>query len=206
MKAYLTLFRMAAIIATGLLLFAFSCEKDEDNNNDNDNDNGGWWNPDWLIGTWEGTTPSTITPFENTKIRIVFESYVLETHDTIPAGASKVYAYSGTLYWDVDGNAPWNMQFSSDNYPLPDYNIIIWNCMDAGGGYTMNNISLRITDAVQVDPWHSIDLDWGPFVDNTGDAPEYIDFYGDVEIDISGTLFRADYPPDEGSMIRLTKK
>jgi hypothetical protein len=71
----------------------------------------------------------------------------------------------------------------------------------------MNNISLRITDAVQVDPWHSMDLDWGPLADNSGNPPSYLDFYGDIEIETGGNLFRADYPPDQTStMIRFTKK
>jgi hypothetical protein len=205
MKTFFSLFRIIAVISAGLLLFAFSCEKDKDDNNNNQ---GNWWNPDWLLGTWEGTTPSAVTPFENTKIKIVFESYNLETHDTIPGGNSKVYAYTGTFYWDVEGDSPWSKQFTHENYPQPDYNIIIWGCFDVIGGYTMNNVSLRITDSpIQTDPWHSMDLDWGPFTDNSGKPPTYIDFYGDIEIEINGTLFRADYPPDQTStMIRLTKK
>ncbi len=99
------------------------------------------------------------------------------------------------------------MQFDHTNYPLPDWNVIIWDCINyTAANTTMNNISLRINDTIQTNPWHSIDLDWGPFTDNSGNPPGYIDFYGDVEIDINGTYFRADYPPDEGTMIRLTKK
>lgn len=200
MKALVFSFKIISAIAIGLLLFAFSCGKDDDNNNE-----GKMWDPSWLIGTWEGTTPSAVTPFENTKIRIVFENYNLEQHDTVPGGENLVYAYSGTFIWDPDNRA-WSMPFSHANW-LTGYNNIIWDGMDAIGGYTMNNVSLRIGDTLQTDPWHSMDLDWGPFTDNSGNPPTYLDFYGDIEIEMGGTLFRADYPPDQTStMIRLTKK
>jgi hypothetical protein len=205
MKTYTRSFSLIAAAAVCLILF-FTCACDKDNNNNN-NDNGKMWDPNWLIGTWEGTTPSAVTPFENTKIRIVFEQYNLEAHDTLPGDSfRKAYAYKGTFTWDVDDNE-WSMQFDHTNYPLPDWNIIIWDCINyTAAKSTMNNISLRINDTIQTDPYHSIDLDWGPFADNSGNPPAYIDFYGDIEIEINGTLFRADYPPDEGTMIRLTKK
>lgn len=182
-----------------LMILSISCKKTDDDNE------GKMWDPNWLIGTWEGTTPASITPFENTKIRIVFDAYNLESHDTTPGGEAKTYAYSGRFIWDVD-NRSWSMNFTHANFPIPDYNVIIWGCMNSIGNQTVNNVSLRIGDTLQVDPYHSIDLDWGPFVDNSGNPPTSIDFYGDVEIDYNGNLLRADYPPDEGSMIRLTKK
>jgi hypothetical protein len=201
MKTNIRSFSLVIVLpAFFLLLFTCACDKNSD-----DTDGGKMWNPDWLLGTWEGTTPSSISPFANTKIRIVFESYNLEAHDTIPGGERKTYAYQGTFTWDVDDTA-WYMDFVHANYPLPDYNIIIWDCTDAIGGYTMNNVSLRITDTIQTDPWHSVDLDWGQYADNTGNAPDFLDFYGDVEIEANGNYFRSEYPPDEGSMIRLTKK
>ena len=189
------------LVSLSLMLLLFiACDKDNDNNN-----NGQIWDPAWMIGTWEGTTPASVSPFAGTKIRIVFENYNLEQHDTTPAGSNMVYAYSGTFTWDVDDSA-WSMRFSHANFPIPDYNVIIYDGMNTIGGQSMNNVSLRITDTLQTNPWHSIDLDWGPYVDNSGNAPTSIDFFGDVEIDISGTLYRADYPPNDGSMIRLTKK
>ncbi|MCU0370182.1 MAG: hypothetical protein MUC31_02105, partial [Bacteroidales bacterium] len=142
--------------------------------------------------------------------RIVFEQFNLEAHDTLPGDSyRKAYAFKGTFTWDVDDvDNEWSMQFEHTNYPIPDWNIIIWDCINyMVASTTMNNISLRINDTIQTDPWHSIDLDWGPFTDSSGDPPGYLDFYGDVEIDMGGTLYRADYPPDQVStMIRLTKK
>jgi hypothetical protein len=164
------------------------------------------WDSTWLIGTWEGSTPATVSPFANTKIRIVIDKVNLESHDTISGNSSDVWAYGGTFTWDVDGT-PWSMKFDHTSYPLPGYNIIEWNCVNVvQAGQTMNNISLRIGDTIQLDPWHSIDLDWGPLVSGTKVAPSYLDFYGDAEIEINGVLNRAEYPPEAGKMIRLTKK
>jgi len=206
MKTLFYSFRIVAAIAIGLLLFTCACEKGNDD--DNNNNSGEMWNPEWLIGTWEGTTPSTVTPFENTKIRIVIESYNLETHDTLPGGSyRKTYAYSGIFTWDVDDDGVWSMQFNHANYPLPDWNVIIWDCISyTQAGQTMNNVSIRINDTTQTDPLHSFPLDWGPIYDNTGNPPTYLDLYGDAEITTNGIFEEAVYPPDEGSMIRLTKK
>ncbi len=205
MKTVFSTFKMISVVIAGFL-FMFTCSCDKANDND-DNNGSKMWDPGWLIGTWEGTTPSTVTPFENTKIRVVFEQYNLESYDTLPGNIRKLYAYSGTFTWDVDDTV-WSMHFDHANYPLPDYNVIIWDCLTyEAANTTMNNVSLRITDTIQTDPWHSMDLDWGPFADYTGNPPTYLDFYGDIEIEINGTLFRADYPPDQTStMIRLTKK
>jgi hypothetical protein len=201
MKTLLISMKIVAISVVALLLFAFSCNKDNDNNNDSQ-----MWDPSWLLGTWEGTTPSSVTPFENTKIKVVFESYNLESYDTMPGNIRKLYAYKGEFTWDVDDTA-WTMGFTDINYPTPDYDIIIWDCLTYNQvGQTMNNVSLRVADTIQTDVMHTIDLDWGPYADNSGNAPDYIDFYGDVQIDINGTIYRADYSPDQTStMIRLTK-
>jgi hypothetical protein len=208
MKTIFNTFRIITVlIAAFMLIFTCSCDKDK--NDDDNNDQGKMWDPDWLIGTWEGTTPSTVTPFENTKIRIVIEEYNLEAHDTLPGGSfRKAYAYKGTFTWDVDDNGAWSMMFDHANYPLPDWNVIIWDCINyTQAGQTVNNISLRINDTTQTDPLHSIPLDWGPVYDNSGNPPAFLDFYGDVEITTNGNFEEAVYPPDQTStMIRLTKK
>lgn len=189
------------------IIISAGCKKDSDDDDNNNNNNQDIiWDSTWLIGTWEGTTPSAIEPFANTKIRIVINKVNLESHDTIAGNSSDVWAYGGTFTWDVDGT-PWSMKFEHTNYPQPGYNIFDWNCLNVVQAVqTMNNISLRIGDTIQVDPWHSIDIDWGPFISGTNVAPTYLDFYGDAEIEINGILNRAEYPPEEGKMIRLTKK
>jgi len=203
MKALLFSIRLLAVSMAVITLLAFSCEKDEDDDN---NTNGAMWNPDWLIGTWEGTTPATITPWPNTKIRIVFESYTLVEHDTLPGGERKAYAYSGTFTWDLDGTAEWSHQFLSANYPIPDYNVILWDCTISGPGVTVNNISLRVADDVQTTIMHTINFDWGQYVDYAGTAPTSVDFFGDVEITVDDNMTEAEYPPNQGSMIHMTRK
>ncbi|MCX6251465.1 MAG: hypothetical protein NTX61_12020 [Bacteroidetes bacterium] len=202
-----TFFRLSGAVLMIAVCISFivssGCKKKTDNNS---NDKCQCWNENWLIGTWEGTTPSTIQPFANKKIRIVFNEVNLENNDTVQGSTSKTWAYSGTFTWDVD-SAAWSMNFVHTLYPQPGYDIIIWGCINyVQANITVNNVSIRIGDTIQVDPYHTIDLDWGPFNGGTGAAPTYIDLYGDIELDINGVVHRAEYPPNEGSMIRLTKK
>ena len=203
-----TFFRLSgAVLMTTIcifVVFSSGCKKKSDNNNNNSSCQ--CWNQNWLLGTWEGTTPSSIQPFAGKKIRIVFEAVNLEKTDSVSGNTSKTWAYKGTFTWDVD-SAAWSMGFDHTNYPQPDYNIIIWGCVTySQGNVTVNNVSLRIGDTTQVDPYHTINLDWGPVNASTNTAPTYIDMYGDIQLDINGVNQRAEYPPNEGSMIRLTKK
>jgi hypothetical protein len=204
MKTFLRLSAAVLMIAICIpIIFSSGCKKKTDDNNNNTTCQ--CWNENWLIGTWEGTTPSTIEPFSNTKIRIVFDEVNLEKTDTVPGNTVKTWAYKGTFIWDVD-SAAWSYNFDHVNYPQPGYNIIIWCCATySQGNVTMNNVSIRIGDTIQVNPYHTINLDWGPFNGGTT-APTYIDLYGDIQLDINGVNHRADYPPDANSMIRLTKK
>jgi len=164
------------------------------------------WDPNWLIGTWEGTTPSSITPFENTKIKIVIRKATLVTDATVQGGAQHVWAYDGTFTWDVDGDK-WDYDFLSANYPSPAYNVIIWSCLTmTQANTTVNTISLRIADTIQLPTMHTVDLDWGPVNHTTDKAPTQIDYYGDASVDQGDSHTRADYPPQSGSMIRFKKK
>ena len=162
------------------------------------------WDQNWLLGTWEGTTPSSIQPFAGKKIRIVFQKAHLQQYDTVSGNIRKTWTYSGILTWDVD-SAAWSMSFDSINFPL--HNTILFECLTfCAAGQTVNNVSIRVSDLVQLPVMHTIDLDWGPVNSGTGASPAYIDLFGDIELDNNGTLYRAEYPPEEGSMIRLTKK
>jgi hypothetical protein len=196
MKNKILITMMISLLATSLLM---GCKKIS-------NGPAECWDPNWLIGTWEGTTPSSITPFENTKIRIVIRKATLVTDITIPGGAQRVWAYDGTFTWDVDG-AKWDYDFLSTNYPSPDYNVIIWTCLTmTQANTTVNNISLRVADTIQVPTMHTINLDWGPVNNTGGKAPTQVDFYGDASVDQGETSNRAEYPPETGSMVRLKKK
>ena len=182
-----------------LLLLLSGCTK-------NSAQSGDCWDPAWLTGTWEGTTPSSVSPYENTKIRIKFLSYQLVEGDTADEANQQAWAYTGTFTWDVDGT-PWVQEFSSANYPQPGFNTIIWGCTRLiQANQTMNTLTIRMTDGEQTDPFHVMDLDCGPINDGTGKALTEINLYGDVQIDTGGNLARADYPPQPSTMIRLKKK
>jgi len=195
MKNRALIWNLVAMISCILI---FSCD------DANDDDGGQCWDENWLIGTWEGNTPSTIEPYSNTKIRIVFTEVNLERIDTIPGNTSTVWSYNGTFTWDVD-SATWSMQFRHTNHPQPDYNVIGFNCTTLNTA-TMNLVSLRVRDTLaSAEPSHVINLDY-ELISYDGKVPEYIDFYGDVEIYYNGNQLEAQYPPQEGSMIRMTKK
>lgn len=182
-----------------LLTLSTGCTK-------NNAQSGDCWDAGWLNGTWEGTTPSTVTPFENTRIRLQVHSSALVEGDTSAESVQQAWAYSGTFTWDVDG-ATWSKEFSVNNYPQPGYNTNIWICNRLiQAGQTMNTLTIRMTDGEQTDPFHVIDLDCGPITDGSGKAPTEIKLYGDVQIETNGTPSRADYPPQPSTMIVLKKK
>ncbi|HNY01656.1 MAG TPA: hypothetical protein PKG48_03665, partial [Bacteroidales bacterium] len=154
----------AFLLAVILLFAASGCKKNSDNNNNNNSTGGTCWGENWLIGTWEGTTPSSVTPFANTKIRIVFDKAELKVSDSMQGNPRRIWAYDGTLTWDVGGAGQWSMQFAANRYPLPDDNIIIYECLTVNAiKQSMANISLRVGDTIQTEPWHSVDLDWGMY-------------------------------------------
>lgn len=204
MKNYYRSLNILLIITGLLVIFNFvSCNKDDDDDDDN---SALIWNEKWLLGTWEGTTPSTVQPFANKKIKIVFDKAYLYKTEVVEGNTIKTFSYSGTFTWDVGGSA-WNINFLESDYPISGYNFIGWQSSEmVQAKVSTNLITLRIGDISQTDPWHSFDLDWGPYIDYNKGAPAYIDLYGDIEIETGGNLQRADYPPTTGKMIRLTKK
>jgi len=207
MKTFLrSAYAIMLIAACFLFLFSSSCKKESDNDTNNQDL---FWNENWLIGTWEATTPSVGDPiFDNKRIRIVFEKGALKRTDTVPNNVVKEWWYSGTFTWDLSAVAPWNMKFVHTDYPA-GYNLIGWQSSSMlQAEVTVNNISLRIGDTVNMDPNPELDfdLDWGPYTDYTRAVPTYLDFYGDIEIYMDGVNYRADYPPNTGTMIRFAKK
>jgi hypothetical protein len=188
------------------MLFAFACNNDDPEDPDTQDI---FWNPNWLIGTWEATTQSNGDPmFDNKKIRIVFDSVALKVCDTVPNNIVKTWYYSGNLTWDVDGTAPWNMKFFHKEYPT-GVNSIGWQSASLlQADVTVNNISLRIGDSVnmQPSPEYDFDLDWGPYNDYSREPLTTLDFYGDIQIYMNGMYYEADYLPEVGKMLRFTKK
>ena len=206
MKTYFrSLITLLLIAACFCILLATGCKKDKD-----DNTKGGiFWNENWLIGTWEATTPANTDPlFNNKKIRIIFDSVALKAHDTLPHNTSKLWLYSGTLTWDVDAGAPWSMRFFHSEYPT-GINSCRWQSSSLlEAGMTINTISLRIGDSVNMQPNRELDfdLDWGPYNDYNGKSLTSLDFYGDIEIYVNEVHHDTEYSPDAGTKLRFTKK
>jgi hypothetical protein len=197
-----TIFLLAACF---FLIISSACKKDEDNTNTGSI----FWNENWLIGTWEATTPVNTDPLlSNKKLRIVFSQVALKIHDTVPNNIVNTWVYSGTLTWDLDAVAPWSMRFFHAEYPK-GVNSFGWQSATMyQADMTINNISLRIGDSVNKQPSaeYNFDLDWGPYSDYNRKPPTSLDFYGDIEIYVNSLYHRADYPPEAGSMLRFTKK
>jgi len=96
------------------------------------------------------------------------------------------------------------MAFKEQNFPQPDYNVIIWGCQ------TMNpttifieNVSLRISDTANVEIHHTIDLDMQA-QKNAGSSISSLDLYGDIQIETSEGSYRVDFSTD--NILHLTKK
>ncbi len=202
----LSVMLLTGIFITVISVLSCSCKKETNEDNPNNAGGASCWGETWLIGTWEGTTPSSVQPFANTRIRIVFTSAELKIDDSQAGNPRKMWTYNGTLTWDVGGAGEWSVNFAAGNWPDPDINVILYECIQMTAiNQGMANISLRIADVAQQDIYHSIDLDWGPLGLPSSTPATSIDFYGDVEIDNNGNLQRADYLPGE-STIRMTKK
>jgi hypothetical protein len=189
------------LIALLFVFFATGCLIDN-----NDDPSSLIWDEDWLVGTWEGTTPTSVQPFGGKKISIVFKKANHFQTDSVQGNVIKNYFYDGTFTWDT-GGSKWSTSFNAGNYPDPGVNTINWQGTHmTQAKTTMNIMSIRIGDIEQTDPWHSFDLDWGPFMSTSSKPPTTIELYGDIEIESNGELERADYPPSANTMIKLTKK
>lgn len=145
--------------------------------------------------------------FDNKKMRLVIDEVAWKHTDTVPHNTVKLWYYSGTLYWDVDAIVPWSMKFHHSAYPIGLCSFGWQSATLLQAGATVNHISLRIGDTVNMAPNRELDfdLDW-EYTDYTREVPKYLDFYGDIEIYINGNNYDGDYPPNPGEMIRLTKK
>lgn len=206
MKTAFRSFNLAlAIVASFYLFSSTACKKDKDDTTNKDI----FWNANWLIGTWEATTPANTDPLlDNKRIRIVFDSVALKSNDTVPNNTVKLWVYSGTLTWDLDAVAPWSMRFYHRDYPT-GVNSFGWQSASLlQADVTVNNISLRIGDSVNMQPNRELDfdLDWGPYNDYSRVPPTFLDFYGDIEIYVNEAYHEVDFTADAGNLLRFTKK
>ncbi len=204
-----------------LLITVTDCKKDnnptESNNNGNSNGNGGGnstgtdenqsRNENWLLGTWEGTTPAdAAVPFNNKKVKMVLTAVKLAT-ETHPAETqtSRAYAYTGTITWDAGGSEEWTMAiYEKDFLSATGGGSIDWGCTTSKpSNMFTESISIRAHDTTNVTPLHNIALDWGPTITTASSNYAYLDLYGDIEVDY-GSYEQIEFPPNK--MLRLTKK
>ncbi|RJP65670.1 MAG: hypothetical protein C4539_12595 [Ignavibacteriales bacterium] len=214
--------RLSYLIIILLLLITVSdCKKDnnptESNNNGNSNGNGDGngtstdanqsRNENWLLGTWEGTTPEdAAAPFNNKKVRMVLTAVKLAT-ETHPAETqtSRTYAYTGTITWDAGGNEEWAMAiYEKDFLSNTGGGSVDWGCTTSKpSNMFTESISIRAFDTTNVTPLHNISLDWGPAITNSSSSYSYLDLYGDIEADY-GSNEQFVFTPEK--VLRLTKK
>ena len=217
-KNKLVLWLVVLLPLTLLLTIESGCKKDDSNPTDStnngstgsDNNNTGTdgnqsRNENWLLGTWEGITPGNLeAPLNNKKIRIVITAVKLKQEEhPVQNQTHRVYAYTGTFTWDADGSG-WTMTFKEQNFPQPDYNVIIWGCTAMNPATIfIENISLRINDTSNVDTNHTIVLD-AQMQMNSGSSITGIDFYGDIQIETNEGSSRAEF--STSNMLHLTKE
>ncbi|MCX6151445.1 MAG: hypothetical protein NTX22_13020 [Ignavibacteriales bacterium] len=189
------------------------CKKDESNpanstnNGNNQTDANQVRGENWLLGTWEGITPGDATPpLNNKKVRIIFTAVKLSSENNPQrTQTNRIYAYTGTITWDADGNGQWTMAINANDFPAETGGgTVIWECttFKPSNQFT-EHISLGAHDTANTAIRHGVSLNWGPMISTTSASYTYLDFYGDIEVD-SGSNERIEFSPDK--MLRLTKK
>ncbi|MFH1197857.1 MAG: hypothetical protein V1720_19305 [bacterium] len=202
------LFINRGIVLLLILLFSLSmgCSKDNDPVDPNNNNTTGQSrDPNWLIGTWEGITPSSTGEYAGLKVRIEFTSCSLEsTTEPVQGQTIKTYAYTGVFTWDVNGNA-WSHTFNQDNWPNSDLSTVDYVCTQMVGNQIMEHISIRVHDEVNVEPSHEADFDWDA-LNSSSTAITQIGFWGDFEIRIGENYSNAYFEAVEGQKLVLVKQ
>jgi hypothetical protein len=207
---------LAAVLPLMLFLtFESGCKKNDSNpadstNNDNTGGNNGTngnqaRNENWLIGTWEGVMPANSDALlSNKKIRMTITGVKLKQEDQpVQNQTHRVYAYSGTFIWDAEVTN-WTMAFRDQNFPQPDYNVVVWGCQTMKPATIfVETLSLRICDTTNAEISHNINLDLQA-QNNGGSSITGLDLSGDIQIETNEGSFRADFT--NGNLLHFTKK
>lgn len=158
-------------------------------------------NENWMLGTWQATIPGTASiGLAGKKIQLVVTGVALEQDETMYGNPVRLFAYAGSLIWDVSG-AQGTQTFNHDpvSWPTSGENVLTWQSTGLGGQF-MENISLRIYTNPAV---YDFELDWGPATSKVGSAWNSLDFYGtiwDRNADSSAV-----FVPDELGYLKFTK-
>ena len=158
-------------------------------------------NEKWLIGTWQATIPGTASiGLAGKKVQLVVTEVALEQDESMQGNPVRLFAYAGSLIWDVGGNQG-TQAFNHEpvSWPTSGENVLTWGSTGLGGQF-MENISLRIyTDPAVYD----FELDWGPATSQAGSTWNSLDFNGTIW-DRNADTSAVCYPGELGSL-KFTK-
>ncbi len=158
-------------------------------------------NEKWLIGTWQATVPGTASiGLAGKKIQLVITEVALEQDETMEGNPVRLFAYAGSLIWDVGGDQG-KQTFNHDpvNWPTSGENVLTWSSTGLMGQF-MENVSLRVYSDPNV---YDFELDWGPAISQAGKTWNSLDFNGtiwDRNADTSAFFY-----PGEQGYLKFTK-
>jgi hypothetical protein len=157
-------------------------------------------NEKWLIGTWQATVPGTASiGLAGKKVQLVVTEAALEQDETMQGNPVRLFAYAGSVVWDVGGNQG-TQAFNHDpvSWPTSGENVLTWSSTGLMGQF-MENISLRVyTDPAVYD----FELDWEA-ISKASSTWNSLDFNGtiwDRTTDTSAVCY-----PGELGYLKFTK-
>ena len=155
----------------------------------------------WLIGTWQASIPGTASiGLAGKKVQLVVTEVALKQDDTIYGNPVRLFAYAGSLIWDVGGDqGTQTFNHEHESWPTSGENVLTWGSTGLGGQF-MENVSLRIyTDPAVYD----FELDWGGAISQAGSVWNSLDFYGTIWDRNADT--QAVFDPSELGYLKFTK-
>jgi hypothetical protein len=153
----------------------------------------------WLIGTWEASIPSTASiGLAGKNVQLVVTEVALKQDDTVQGNPVRLFAYSGSLIWDVGGDQG-TQAFNHEDWPTSGNNILAWQSTGLGGQF-LENISLRNYAYPAV---YDFELDWGAAISQAGSVWNSLDFYGTIWDRNADT--KAVFAPSELGYLKFTK-
>ena len=153
----------------------------------------------WLIGTWEASIPSTASiTLAGKKVQLVVTEVALKQDETVQGNPVRLFAYSGSLIWDVGGDQG-TQAFSHEDWPTSGNSILAWGSTGMGGQF-LENISLRNYAYPAV---YDFELDWGAAISQAGSVWNSLDFYGTIWDRNADT--KAVFAPSELGYLKFTK-
>lgn len=155
----------------------------------------------WLIGTWQATIPGSASiGLAGGEVQLVVTEVDLEQDETMQGNPIRLFAYAGSLVWDVGGEqGTQGFNHEPENWPTSGENVLTWQTTGMAGQF-MENISLRVYTDPSV---YDFELDWGPAISAAGSTWNSLEFYGTIwDRNADG---RAVFHPGELGYLKFTK-